>query len=100
MAPIGTSPALAEARASASASFMNRVSVSIFGQRIAWGKRRNGINTEITEAQGTQRMNEMRVRTKERRAKERSGLLDNWGGEKQTNAHAGTPRTIVSSRFL
>ncbi len=24
-------------------------------------------------------------------------LLDNWGGEKQTNSHAGTPGAIVSS---
>jgi hypothetical protein len=26
---------------------MNGRSVSIFGERIAWGKRRNGINAEI-----------------------------------------------------
>jgi hypothetical protein len=43
---------------------MNWRSVSIFGERIARGKRRNGINAEITEALRAQRMNEMRMRPK------------------------------------
>src|SRR5882724_430485 len=47
---MGTSPALAEARASARASCMNWRSASISAERIAWRKRRNGVNAEGTES--------------------------------------------------
>jgi hypothetical protein len=70
---------------------MNRMSVPIFGERIAWGKRRNGTNT------ARQRTNDLSKESKNAERKESSTLLDNCGGEKETNSHAGTPGAVVPS---
>ncbi len=68
---MGTSPASAAARASASASCMNWISLSIFGDRLTRAKKGIGINTESPlNADGGEKGEKL--------------LLDNWGGGKQT----------------
>src|SRR5260370_14396552 len=71
---MGTSAASAAERASARASCMNWVSVSMFGERITCGSKRNGINTKNKES----------TKTAENMERKKRSLLDNWGGEKQT----------------
>ncbi len=68
---MGTSPASAAARASAKASCMNWISLSIFGDRLTRAKNGIGINTESPlNADGGEKGEKL--------------LLDNWGGGKQT----------------
>src|SRR5271169_1272973 len=76
VAPIGTSPAVAAARASASASCMNWISESIFGERITRGKRRFGINTESTESTEFTEKGEIGAERQKGLSKQEEGVRD------------------------
>src|SRR5256885_362469 len=66
-APMGTSPAAAAERASAKASCMYWISVSMLGERITRGKRGNGINPE-------NRIINAETRRRQSREKKRMGI--------------------------